>query len=459
MLLHKITFLVVFALSLSTLSTAASSANTTAESNLKAGVTSYLLERQKQPLPDAFISDYSEYLAQQLSGSPYVASVLGHASRPRNGKPFVDLGIIGDARYGGLTPATTKQGLKELIEKIQLADPLANAMFYDLWLVSSRPDGLSLPADIESMLLAQRPSGAGALANIALIDGNAMLSDLIQNFTPKKQRRPAYIAADTYRQPLSDVYFIKAEYFPDNGDTHYTEQHWFWHESTPSFWPALTTKLTTVDFNRIHERVNLPPAYAKNITRPSGPSLRFTSHGLLKIDDPIIKEPGLESDLYTPSVKIQSLLGYAMVQPLHNNRNYFLYFNDFINAYSERCSTFIENKIRYTTRADQVTTQDGFEIGRVKGKEHTVYVDERYLPYYKAYTQRLNTMRAGDLFRLLSRGQNQDAIASGMSLINRKNGTVEALIDTGCDSKVVQVVYRNMLHETGKISADTSLRY
>ncbi|MAM86169.1 MAG: hypothetical protein CME36_02535 [unclassified Hahellaceae] len=148
-----------------------------------------------------------------------------------------------------------------------------------------------------------------------------------------------------------------------------------------------------------------------------------------------------------------------MVQPLHNNRDYFLYFNDFINAYSERCSNFIQNKVRYTTRADQVTRQGGFEVGRVKGQEHTVYIDERYLPYYKAYTKRLNNMLAGDLFRLLSRGQNKEAIASGMSLINRKNGTVEALIDTGCDSKVVQVVYRNMLHETGKISADTSLRY
>ena len=90
-----------------------------------------------------------------------------------------------------------------------------------------------------------------------------------------------------------------------------------------------------------------------------------------------------------------------MVQPLHNNRDYFLYFNDFINAYSERCSNFIQNKVRYTTRADQVTRQGGFEVGRVKGQEHTVYIDERYLPYYKAYTKRLNNMLAGDLFRLL----------------------------------------------------------
>lgn len=206
-------------------------------------VAAFLRTRARLEVPGNVLADYSNLIARTLAEAPGIpASLRGEWFLQIDGRRQYFLPYVGGARSGTAVPRSVQSAVRAAIDRIVLADPVAGIAFYDIWMHDRGYRRPLLPDDFAAALRAPRPSGAGALRNVAVVDAYEFAGKCLSR-TDAPRGGALDQALISLRAGLAGARVLECEYIPEDASTSYTLVRSFWYRSAPADWSATASRL------------------------------------------------------------------------------------------------------------------------------------------------------------------------------------------------------------------------
>lgn len=206
-------------------------------------VASFLRTRAMVEVPESVLIDLSNLIARILAESPGIpASMRAEWIVEYDGRRWLDLPQVGQARSGTALSRSVRDAVDRAVDRVTLADPMALAAFYDIWMHDRGYRRPVLPDGFGEQLRGRRPSGGGALLGVQVLGAFDFAMEHVRRLE-RSERAPHVAALDAIRAQLADARVLVCEYIPADGNLSYALERALWYRSAPANWSELAAKL------------------------------------------------------------------------------------------------------------------------------------------------------------------------------------------------------------------------